>query len=170
MSFLLITCSYTQAGGFRVFSLKPVPHDLAVNGSKNEVTRDPVIKLSTFFAGPGSDSAKIKISEGRRIQNISTQKWLYLFGSIVTLGIGTYFYFSANRHYDNYKIATTDATHLHNIIVTEDIVWPIAYGLSAACFAMFIYKNIQQGKLEHRYHFSLAPVKNGAAVILTCDF
>jgi hypothetical protein len=119
---------------------------------------------------PGPDSTLLRLNGQSAIRRVSTQKWLYLFGTLITVGAGTYCYADADINYKDYRNATTDATRLHKRIATEDILCPIAYGLSAACFTLFILKNLQQGKLERKFHFSLAPITRGAAVYLTYDF
>jgi hypothetical protein len=130
------------------------------------------LNLDSRHSGPALviDEKALKAEGEKKANRISSQKWLYLWGAFVTAGTGTYFYFAARNHYLEYQVATTDATSLHNKIVTEDIIWPISFGLSAACFGMFLYKNAQAEKIRKKYNISVLPVQKGAVVSFCLHF
>lgn len=170
------------------FSVIPNPHEAnIVNGNiSNGLSHDLQIKFSTRLriALPvritdsktsfESDSLSAvntkKLEMEDKLSNIIMQKWIYLGCSLISFGTATFFYIESNRNYINYKNASTDATDLHKKINTQDIIWPVSYGLSAACFGMFIFKSIQQGKVKSRYSLGMVPAGNGAVVTICYTF
>ncbi len=115
------------------------------------------------------------VSDAKALANVNFKKYKrrknwWLGGTIVSAGVGGYFYYAANKHYDEYKTATDNATDLHNKIKTEDIIWPTAFGVSAVCLVMTIINGSKAGKLKKQYDLGLAPVGGGAVVALKINF
>lgn len=99
--------------------------------------------------------AKIDFSKYKRRKN-----W-WLGGTIASALAGGYFYYAAEKHYDEYQTATENATDLHNQIKTEDMIWPAAFGLSGFCAIMTIVNGSKQGKAKRNMNISLVPVEGG---------
>ena len=89
------------------------------------------------------------------------RKNIWLGGTVVSAALGGYFLYSANKHYDEYQTATENATDLHNQIKTEDIIWPIAFGVSGACGIMTIINFSKQGKAKKQIGLSAIPMNGG---------
>jgi hypothetical protein len=94
----------------------------------------------------------------------------WLAGTIASAGIGGYFYYSANKHYNEYKTATTDAEDLHNQIATEDKIWPAAFIASGICGTMAIISASKQGKAKQKMGFSAMPVEGGGLLSIQMNF
>jgi hypothetical protein len=91
-------------------------------------------------------------------------KWrknMWLTGTVLTAAAGGYFYYSAERHYDQYQTATENASKLHNQVKTEDIIWPVAFGVSGICGIMTIIYASKQGKVKKQINFSANPLDSG---------
>jgi hypothetical protein len=91
---------------------------------------------------------------------------LWLIGTAVSAGMGGYFYFSAEQKYEDYQTATEDASDLHKQIETEDILWPVAFGVSGFCAVMTIVNAAKKGKAKRTMNFSLVPLNGGGIVRL----
>ena len=98
------------------------------------------------------------------------RKNLWLIGTVVSAGVGGYYYYSANKHYDEYKTATDNATDLHNQIKTEDIIWPVAFGVSGVCAIMTIINGSKQSKAKKMIDFSAVPVEEGGMLSFRIKF
>lgn len=94
------------------------------------------------------------------------RKNLWLSGMVLTAAAGGYFYYSAERHYDQYQTATEHATKLHNQIVTEDIVWKAAAGVAGVCGIMTIINAAKQRQARHKMNISMVPMREGGMVSL----
>nr|NQU91295.1 PEGA domain-containing protein [Bacteroidota bacterium] len=94
----------------------------------------------------------------------------WLTGTIVSGAIGGYFLYSAEKHYNDYKTAGDDATDLHDKIEKEDIIWPVAFGVSGIC-AVFTTINLsKQNRAKKRLNISLAPIDHGGLLSLKMNF
>jgi hypothetical protein len=98
------------------------------------------------------------------------QKNYWLAGTIASAGIGGYFYYSANKHYDEYKTATNDAEDLHDQIMMEDKIWPAAFVVSGLCGVMTYISAKKQGKARKKMDFSAVPVEGGGMVMVRWNF
>ncbi|MBM3435900.1 MAG: PEGA domain-containing protein [Bacteroidetes bacterium] len=91
-------------------------------------------------------------------------KWrknLWLSGTILSAAACGYFYYSAEKHYDEYQTATENATKLHDQIVTEDIVWKAAAGVAGVCGILTIVNGAKQRQARHKMNISMIPVRGG---------
>ena len=116
---------------------KPSEANFSINGREMSVTPE---KLTTHF-GENSITLSKKgyidlhesftvteekdkysfelVSDEKAIAQMDFKKYkkiknIFLGATAVTAGIGAYYAYSANKHYEEYKDATEDATHLHN--------------------------------------------------------
>ena len=94
----------------------------------------------------------------------------WLGGTIASAAAGGWFYYSANKHYDEYKTATDDAGNLHSQIETEDMIWPIAFGVSGVCAVMTIINGSKQSKAKNRMNISAVPLGNGGMLCVQMKF
>ena len=78
------------------------------------------------------------------------KKWYWYGGSAAFAVVGAYFRYSADQHYEEYQSATGDATELHRIIEMEDTIYPIGYGLSAACLLTALSYHVQEIQVKHQ--------------------
>ena len=62
------------------------------------------------------------------IKSLSKKRNYWLIGTVVSMGIGGYFKYSADKHYDEYLTATSNAGDLHNTIDQEDLLNQILIG------------------------------------------
>ncbi|MBU2651391.1 MAG: PEGA domain-containing protein [Bacteroidetes bacterium] len=98
------------------------------------------------------------------------RKWAWLGAAAASAGAGTYFYLSANQKYDEYKTATGDATKLHNQVETFDIIYPVLYGISAACLVPAIIYASKQGKVKRKMNVAVMPLQDGAVFSIAYTF
>jgi hypothetical protein len=98
------------------------------------------------------------------------RKTLWLGGTVVSAAVGGYYFYSAEKHYDQYKTATDNATDLHNQIKTEDIIWPIAFGVSGVCGIITIVNAAKQGKAKKQISISALPVEGGGMMEVVWRF
>jgi hypothetical protein len=98
------------------------------------------------------------------------QKNYWLAGTIASAGVGGYFYYSANKHYNEYKTATTEAEDLHDQILMEDKIWPAAFVVSGLCGVMTYINAKKQGKARKKMDFSAVPVEGGGMVSWRMEF
>ena len=94
------------------------------------------------------------------------RKTWWLAGTIVSAGVGGYYYYAANKHYDEYQNASDDATDLHNQVKTEDTIWPIAFGVSGVCAVITLINGVKQGKAKKRMNISAIPLEKGGMLCL----
>ncbi|MCD4730380.1 MAG: PEGA domain-containing protein, partial [Bacteroidales bacterium] len=94
------------------------------------------------------------------------RKNLWLSGTLLSAAVGGYFLYSAEKHYDEYKSATDNATDLHDQIKTEDTIWPIAFGVSGVCAIMTIVNASKQSKAKKRISISAIPLNEGGILSL----
>ena len=94
----------------------------------------------------------------------------WLAGTIVSAAAGGYFYYSAEKHYDEYKTATTDATDLFNKVEMEDTIWPVALGVSGVCAIMTIINGSKQGKAKKRMSVAAVPLEGGGMLCVRVKF
>lgn len=99
-----------------------------------------------------------------------TRKWVWLGAAAASAGAGTYFYLSANQKYDEYKTATDDATRLHDQVETYDMIYPILYGISAACLVPAIISASKQGKVKRKMNVAVVPLEDGAVFTIAYRF
>jgi hypothetical protein len=99
-------------------------------------------------------------------------KWrknIWMTGTVLTAAAGGYFYYSAERHYDQYQTATENATKLHNTIKTEDIIWPVAFGVSGVCGIVTIVYGSKQRQARNKMNLSMIPVGGGGILSLSLN-
>ena len=97
------------------------------------------------------------------------RKNIWLGATLATAATGGYFAYSANKHYDDYKTATDNATGLHNKIETEDIIWQAAFGVSGVCAIITIVNASKQGKARKKMNIAAIPVEGGGMVSFKID-
>ena len=108
--------------------------------------------------------AQMDFKKFKKIKNI------FLGATVVTAGVGAYFAYSANKHYEEYKDATEDATDLHNLYKSEDVVWPIAFGLSGVCAAITVFSYTKQIKAKKKINVSAVALYDGAFFKVVYNF
>lgn len=99
-----------------------------------------------------------------------TRKNWWLGGTLATAAAGGYFYFSSEKHYDEYQSATSDASDLHNQIKTEDILWPTFFGISGVCAVVTIINASKQGKAKKKINLSAVPFDSGGLLSIQMNF
>ncbi len=84
---------------------------------------------------------------------------------------GGYYFYSANKKYNEYKIATDNATNLHTQIKTQDLIWQASFGVATAALATGIYFTIANNKAKQTsLKASYVPFNNGAGIKLSYNF
>lgn len=89
------------------------------------------------------------------------KKNIWLASTIVSAGVGTFYYFSANKHYEDYITATSEATDLHNQIQTENRISSIAFGVSGLCAIMTVINVSKQKKAKTKINYSFVSLEGG---------
>ena len=74
------------------------------------------------------------ISIENQIKSLSKKRNYWLIGSTVPFGLGGYFNYSANKNYDEYLNATSNAVDLRKKIEQEDQISPIFVVIGGICF------------------------------------
>ena len=73
------------------------------------------------------------ISIENQIKSLSKKRNYWLIGSTVPFSLGGYFNYSANKNYDEYLNATSNAGDLHKKIEQEDQISPILVVIGGIC-------------------------------------
>jgi|GEM_PF-3522472 len=90
----------------------------------------------------------------RKKADYHRKKYLWFGGAVVSGAAGLYFRYSADRHYEEYKTATHDATELHQLIELEDTLYPIAFGIGVACFLPAVSYHVQEVQVTNQLQAS----------------
>lgn len=98
-------------------------------------------------------------------------KNVWLTGALISGAAGVFSYIQANKYYDQYQTATTDAANLHQKVKLYDQITPVAFGVAGFCALEFILKAGKQAKEKKQsLTFAPVPVKNGAGIGLAYTF
>jgi hypothetical protein len=98
-------------------------------------------------------------------------KSFWLVSTLVTGAVGTFSYLQANKYYNEYKDATTDASSLHQKVKTFDTITPMAFGIAGFCAVEFILKAGKQSKAQKQsLGFYPVPLNNGGGIGLAYTF
>ena len=142
--------------------------------NKVKLTKNGYIDLEREFqVTEQKDKYSFKMTSDKKamaqmdFRKYKKRKNIWLGATIVTAATGGYFAYSANKHYDNYKTATDNATELHDQIKTEDIIWQTALGVSGICAIITIVNASKQGKAKRQMNISALPVEGGGMVSIT---
>jgi len=108
-----------------------------------------------------TDPQQSTVLSAKEIRNLISEyrhkKYLWFGSAVISTIAGFYFRHSANTHYQEYQTATNKATRLHRIIVAEDTLYPIGFGLGIACLLPAVSFQIKEIHLTHR----LAAIQQG---------
>jgi len=85
----------------------------------------------------------------KEISSLKLKRNLWIAGGTVLTGIGGYLRFSADKHYDEYRSAISDAGDLHKTVEMEDSINPIALGLGGGCFIPSVFYHNKIGQLKN---------------------
>ncbi|MCF7805345.1 MAG: hypothetical protein K9N46_09260 [Candidatus Marinimicrobia bacterium] len=94
------------------------------------MAKAPIVQQSEVESGEPELTTK---ELQRRKSEYHRKRNIWLGSSIVSGAIGVYIRYSADKHYEAYKTSTGRASDLHRLIELEDTLYPIFYGISAAC-------------------------------------
>lgn len=136
------------------------------------------IRKKAYF--PQEQSVKVKVdalkslnfdlishaSINLKLRRLNTTKYLWLCGSIISGAVGGYFKYSAEKHYDEYKTATTQATDLHKKIEMEDKIYSLAFGISAVCLIPTLLNHFKQSALKKKFDLSVVPKDGGISITM----
>jgi len=75
----------------------------------------------------------------KEIRSLRVKRNLWIAGGTVLTGIGGYIRYSADKHYDEYLTAGSEAGDLHKTVEMEDSVNPIVLGMGGGCFFPSVY-------------------------------
>lgn len=99
-----------------------------------------------------------------------TLKTIWLTTGLVSSGIGIYSVIEANKLYDDYKVAETEAANIHKKIEAYDIVAPVAFGLSGVSVLNFFIQAGKQSKAKKQVSLQPMYLPNGGGAMLTLKF
>lgn len=99
-----------------------------------------------------------------------TMKFVWMGATIVSAGVGTYFYLASNKKYEEYKTATDNATELHEQVELYDTIYPIAFGVSIACLVPTIIYAVKQKKVKKKVNLALVPTDDGVLATVVVNF
>lgn len=85
----------------------------------------------------------------KEISSLKLKRNLWIAGGTVLTGIGGYLRFSADKHYDEYLSAISDAGDLHKTVEMEDTVNPIVLGMGGGCFIPSVFYHTKIGQLKN---------------------
>ncbi|MDX9847119.1 MAG: PEGA domain-containing protein [Tenuifilaceae bacterium] len=97
-------------------------------------------------------------------------KIVYGLGTIAAAGAGAYFRYSTITLYDDYKVATTDATAIFDKMEQHDLYSWASFGVAVPLGVMTIVKAVQQKKSERKITTALLPTRDGALFGLAINF
>ena len=75
----------------------------------------------------------------KEISSLKFKRNLWIAGGTVLTGIGGYIRYSADKHYDEYLTAGSEAGDLHKTMEMEDSTNPIVLGMGGGCFIPSVY-------------------------------
>jgi len=84
----------------------------------------------------------------KEISSLKFKRNLWIAGGTVLTGIGGYIRYSADKHYDEYLTAGSDAGDLHKTVEMEDSTNPIVLGMGGGCFIPSVFYHTKIGALK----------------------
>ena len=84
----------------------------------------------------------------KEISSLKLKRNLWFAGGTVLTGIGGYIRYSADKHYDEYLTAGSDAGDLHKTVEMEDSTNPIVLGMGGGCFIPSVFYHTKIGALK----------------------
>jgi len=84
----------------------------------------------------------------KEISSLKFKRNLWIAGGTVLTGIGGYIRYSADKHYDEYLTAGSDAGDLHKTVEMEDSTNPIVLGMGGGCFIPSVFYHTKIGPLK----------------------
>ncbi|MBC8345372.1 MAG: carboxypeptidase regulatory-like domain-containing protein [Candidatus Marinimicrobia bacterium] len=86
----------------------------------------------------------------KEIQSLKRKRNIWLGSGAFLAGLGGYFKYAANKHYDEYQTAESNATALFEQLEKEDKLAPISLGLGGACFTRIVPINTEIKELKNK--------------------
>ena len=98
-------------------------------------------KINIDWKKTTSVSASLKSIDSieKEISVLKIKRNLWIAGGTVLAGIGGYLRYSADKHYDEYLTAGSEAGDLHKTVEMEDSTNPIVLGMGGGCFIPSVY-------------------------------
>ncbi len=98
-------------------------------------------KINIDWKKTTSVSASLKSIDSieKEIRSLRVKRNLWIAGGTVLTGIGGYLRYSAEKHYDEYLTAGSEAGDLHKTVEMEDSTNPIVLGMGGGCFIPSVY-------------------------------
>ena len=90
----------------------------------------------------------VTVSIKNEIKSLTIKRNLYLIGSVISFGIGSYYFSSANKHYNEYLSANDNAAELREKIELEEQLSPISYRVGGLLFLPTYYYHNKMWKLK----------------------
>jgi len=108
--------------------------------------------------------------DDEKFNRAKSSKTTWLISALVTAGIGTFSYLQADKLYDQYQAAESDAEALHNKIAMYDKITPIAFGIAGGCTVGFIIGAARQGKIKKQLSVQPVSLVDGGGIKLALTF
>ena len=107
-------------------------------------------KINIDWKKTTSVSASLKSIDSieKEIRSLRVKRNLWIAGGTVLTGIGGYLRYSAEKHYDEYLTAGSEAGDLHKTVEMEDSTNPIVLGMGGGCFfpSVYYHTKMEQAK------------------------
>ena len=107
-------------------------------------------KINIDWKKTTSVSASLKSIDSieKEISVLKIKRNLWIAGGTVLAGIAYYLRYSAEKHYDEYLTAGSEAGDLHKTVEMEDSTNPIVLGMGGGCFfpSVYYHTKMEQAK------------------------
>jgi hypothetical protein len=105
-----------------------------------------------------------------QLRKYKTGKTISLTLALASAGTGILTYLQANKLYDEYKTATSDAAYLRDKVELNDKIYPIAFAVAGASTVSFIIYSAKHGKTKKELTFQPVPLQNGGGLAVSLTF
>jgi len=107
-------------------------------------------KINVDWKKTTTVSASLKSIDSieKEISSLKKKRNLWIAGGTVLTGLGGYIRYSAEKHFDEYLSAGSNAGDLHKQVEMEDSTNPIVLGMGGGCFIPSVFYHTKTGSLK----------------------
>ena len=84
----------------------------------------------------------------KEIETLKRKRDLWVYGFYSLMGMGAYFYYSSNKHYDEYLQTETNADDIYSTVEFEDKLYPISFGLGVVSLLPIVFTQMKIDNLN----------------------